>query len=156
MADNYQCHQPYSNDIVSEIKDDVTNDRQDTSNTNIYTKKKIELMCVVCGAPAIGYNFDQITCESCKAFFRRNALKSLGTFKCRCCTGVSDVNILNRKRCKACRLQKCFAKGMRKEWILSDEQKRSKKQKMKENRRVRQLNNCLTEFEVQVTANKTS
>lgn len=33
------------------------------------------LVCVVCGAPARGYNFDQITCEPCKAFFRRNALK---------------------------------------------------------------------------------
>ena len=33
-----------------------------------------ELVCRVCGAPAYGYNFDQITCESCKAFFRRNAL----------------------------------------------------------------------------------
>ena len=33
------------------------------------------LTCVVCGSPANGYNFDAITCESCKAFFRRNALK---------------------------------------------------------------------------------
>ncbi len=48
---------------------------------------------MVCGAKAFGYNFDQITCESCKgkydidqyrfhfsfasAFFRRNALKNL-------------------------------------------------------------------------------
>lgn len=35
------------------------------------------LTCVVCGASALGYNFDAITCESCKAFFRRNALKNL-------------------------------------------------------------------------------
>ena len=34
------------------------------------------LVCGVCGAPAHGYNFDQITCESCKAFFRRNALRN--------------------------------------------------------------------------------
>ncbi len=33
------------------------------------------LTCVVCGSPAHGYNFDAISCESCKAFFRRNALK---------------------------------------------------------------------------------
>lgn len=32
-------------------------------------------ICVVCGEPASGYNFDRLTCESCKAFFRRNALK---------------------------------------------------------------------------------
>lgn len=32
-------------------------------------------VCVVCSEPASGYNFDRLTCESCKAFFRRNALK---------------------------------------------------------------------------------
>ncbi|XP_069139328.1 ecdysone receptor-like [Argopecten irradians] len=35
-----------------------------------------QLVCGVCGDKALGYNFDAITCESCKAFFRRNALKS--------------------------------------------------------------------------------
>lgn len=35
------------------------------------------LTCGVCGAPALGYNFDQVTCESCKAFFRRNALRDM-------------------------------------------------------------------------------
>ena len=34
------------------------------------------LVCGVCGDKALGYNFDAITCESCKAFFRRNALKT--------------------------------------------------------------------------------
>lgn len=32
-------------------------------------------VCGVCGDKALGYNFNAITCESCKAFFRRNALK---------------------------------------------------------------------------------
>lgn len=32
-------------------------------------------ICLVCGDKALGYNFNAITCESCKAFFRRNALK---------------------------------------------------------------------------------
>jgi hypothetical protein len=43
-------------------------------------KSKGELLCVVCGATANGYNFDAITCESCKAFFRRNAFRSLVIF----------------------------------------------------------------------------
>ncbi len=38
------------------------------------------LECRVCGGPAHGYNFDQISCESCKAFFRRNALRNLVSF----------------------------------------------------------------------------
>lgn len=32
-------------------------------------------MCAVCGSSATGYNFGVIACESCKAFFRRNARK---------------------------------------------------------------------------------
>ncbi len=33
-------------------------------------------LCTVCGDKALGYNFNALTCESCKAFFRRNALKN--------------------------------------------------------------------------------
>ncbi|CAF3352486.1 unnamed protein product [Rotaria sp. Silwood1] len=38
---------------------------------------KILLTCVICNGDAHGYNFDAISCESCKAFFRRNALRPL-------------------------------------------------------------------------------
>lgn len=40
-------------------------------------KEDTHLKCVVCESKANGYNFDAITCESCKAFFRRNAFKSV-------------------------------------------------------------------------------
>lgn len=33
-------------------------------------------VCGVCGDRALGYNFNAVSCESCKAFFRRNALKN--------------------------------------------------------------------------------
>lgn len=39
-------------------------------------KKKDVKKCGVCGDLALGSNFNAITCESCKAFFRRNALKT--------------------------------------------------------------------------------
>lgn len=39
-------------------------------------KKKDAKKCGVCGDHALGSNFNAITCESCKAFFRRNALKT--------------------------------------------------------------------------------
>ena len=32
-------------------------------------------VCGVCADKAFGVNFEAICCESCKAFFRRNALK---------------------------------------------------------------------------------
>lgn len=47
------------------------------ANQQMAKKPRGELTCVVCGAAANGYNFDAITCESCKAFFRRNAFRPL-------------------------------------------------------------------------------
>jgi len=42
--------------------------------------RKDGLICVVCGSPALGYNFGAIACESCKAFFRRNSQKKLVSY----------------------------------------------------------------------------
>jgi hypothetical protein len=53
------------------------NQQQQQQNRSTLLRKKPEgLICSICAGPAHGYNFDAITCESCKAFFRRNALKS--------------------------------------------------------------------------------
>lgn len=78
------------------------------------------LICGVCGDKALGYNFDAITCESCKAFFRRNALKTK-VFTCSF-DGNCKLDTHTRKFCSGCRLKKCFDIGMRKDWILSDDQ----------------------------------
>ena len=51
-------------------------DKNDDSNSES-RQQKSELICIVCGSPANGYNFDAVTCESCKAFFRRNAFRSI-------------------------------------------------------------------------------
>jgi nuclear receptor subfamily 1 group I len=96
-------------------------------------KNKEDKICGVCGDRALGYNFDAISCESCKAFFRRNAPKGLDYFKCpydeKC-----KMDISNRRFCKRCRLKKCFEIGMRKEYILSEEEKALKRQKIEQNR----------------------
>jgi len=44
------------------------------------SKKLIDLICVICGDHAIGFNYDLLTCASCKAFFRRNAQYNPVTF----------------------------------------------------------------------------
>ncbi|CAF3203965.1 unnamed protein product [Rotaria socialis] len=114
------------------------------SNGNFRKRDRHDLICVVCHAPAMGYNFDQITCESCKAFFRRNALNNSNRLKCR--AGINDcvITLETRKRCKYCRLKKCFNKGLRKEWIMSEEEKRTKKQKIEDNRRLRAISQSLS------------
>ncbi|CAF0897740.1 unnamed protein product [Adineta ricciae] len=104
--------------------------------------RKLDLTCVVCGNVAHGYNFDAISCESCKAFFRRNALRLSEKLICRQkndCIVRFDV----KKRCKRCRLNKCFAAGMRKEWILTDKEKEEKRLKIAENRRIKEIQNAL-------------
>lgn len=77
------CFPPIDKDVSTQI----------SSLSSVQTPEKIEvhtpiakkartgsLTCVVCGSMALGYNFDAITCESCKAFFRRNALKDSVSF----------------------------------------------------------------------------
>lgn len=45
-------------------------------------------ICGVCGDRALGYNFNAVSCESCKAFFRRNALKNKVTTYFQCATYI--------------------------------------------------------------------
>uniref|UniRef100_T1J1D7 Nuclear hormone receptor HR96 n=1 Tax=Strigamia maritima TaxID=126957 RepID=T1J1D7_STRMM len=55
-------------------------------------------VCGVCGDKALGYNFNAITCESCKAFFRRNALKKK-EYKCPF-NNNCKVEIITRRFCQ--------------------------------------------------------
>ncbi|VDO84485.1 unnamed protein product [Heligmosomoides polygyrus] len=57
--------------------------------------------CRVCGDHATGYNFNVITCESCKAFFRRNALRPKVRPGSDC-----EINAVSRRFCQKCRLRK--------------------------------------------------
>ncbi|CAF0872999.1 unnamed protein product [Adineta ricciae] len=98
--------------------------------------EKRDLQCVVCGARAFGYNFDQITCESCKAFFRRNALRNIKEIRCRF-NGNCQITAENRRHCAGCRIRKCFAVGMRKEWIRSEEEKTIKRLRLDMTRRAK-------------------
>ncbi|XP_006907914.1 nuclear receptor subfamily 1 group I member 3 [Pteropus alecto] len=75
--------------------------------------------CVVCGDRATGYHFHALTCEGCKGFFRRTAVKSSG-LACRF-AGSCKISKAQRRHCPACRLQKCLDAGMKKDMILSAE-----------------------------------
>ncbi|CAF1113178.1 unnamed protein product [Adineta steineri] len=105
----------------------------DVQPTNSKKQKTGLLTCVVCGSPANGYNFDAISCESCKAFFRRNALKDPKTFQCRRSSDC-DVTLESRRRCAGCRLQKCLKNGMTRDRLLTSEQKAIKLRQIEENR----------------------
>lgn len=92
-------------------------------------------VCMVCSDKALGYNFNAITCESCKAFFRRNALSNK-EFTCPF-NGSCEISVVTRRFCQKCRLEKCFSIGMRKDYIMSEEDKILKKIKTENNRTKR-------------------
>lgn len=92
---------------------------------------------MVCGDKALGYNFNAITCESCKAFFRRNALLTK-EFTCPFSQNC-EITVITRRFCQRCRLEKCFQIGMKKEHIMSEEDKIRKKRKIEQNRAKRKL-----------------
>ncbi|CAG2162071.1 unnamed protein product [Oppiella nova] len=105
-------------------------------------KRQTNKICEICSDKGIGRHFGIITCESCKAFFRRNANKEQ-LFECPS-DGKCKININTRKLCPKCRLHKCFAVGMKKELILSDEEREQRRRVLEENRRKRQLNESQT------------
>ncbi|CAF0935528.1 unnamed protein product [Adineta ricciae] len=112
---------------MDEIKSECLNSVENSQESRVLVTESpssqltlhSDLICGVCGAPATGYNFDQVTCESCKAFFRRNALRGTSSLKCRF-SGSCVINIHTRRQCTYCRLKKCFDIKMRKEWIRTE------------------------------------
>ncbi|KAM5129188.1 nuclear receptor subfamily 1 group I member 3 isoform 1-T2 [Mantella aurantiaca] len=78
-----------------------------------------EKICAVCGDKANGYHFHVLTCEGCKGFFRRSMSKGL-TFTCPF-TRSCPVTKAKRRRCQACRLQRCLDVGMRRDMIMTEE-----------------------------------
>jgi nuclear receptor subfamily 1 group I len=107
---------------------------------------------MICGDRAIGFNYDVLSCASCKAFFRRNAnqnlvgwiffdfLMNLIYFQetMRCVTGQGQCSVAHgtRRKCQKCRLHRCFSMGMRKDFILSEEERQRRKQRLEENRKI--------------------
>ncbi|CAG2169897.1 unnamed protein product, partial [Oppiella nova] len=92
------------------------------------------IVCRVCGGRSTGFHFDAITCESCKSFFRRNALKNATRFVCYLGANCR-IDLENRNKCKKCRLDKCFAVGMKSNLLYSDEQKQLRKSIIESNRK---------------------
>ncbi|CAG2176838.1 unnamed protein product [Oppiella nova] len=55
-------------------------------------QNKNESKCQICGDNSCSYHFDAMTCSSCKAFFRRNALIKVDQFKCYLGVGMRTVS----------------------------------------------------------------
>lgn len=55
-----------------------------------------EKVCKICEDKALAHHFNVLSCESCKAFFRRNALKkSVSTIACTLLQFISIIRIIH-------------------------------------------------------------
>ena len=62
-------------DDLAETKVPAEALHKDTAALTVAGSQAKDKRCHVCGDRALGYNFNALSCESCKAFFRRNAFK---------------------------------------------------------------------------------
>ena len=85
-----------------------------------------ESKCHVCGDKSTGSHFGGISCESCKAFFRRSVQKSRhADYKCSY-AAACHMNTSTRKICQFCRYRHCVRAGMKAKWVLSDDERYQK------------------------------
>ena len=61
--------------IFNHIFQNAERERETPDSMSSLGLQKKDKICLVCGDKALGYNFNAVSCESCKAFFRRNAHK---------------------------------------------------------------------------------
>ncbi|KAI6208386.1 Nuclear hormone receptor family member nhr-28 [Aphelenchoides besseyi] len=73
------------------------------------------LKCSVCGETADGQHFGAYACRACCAFYRRTIARNL-KYVCRF-NNQCEISQSYRCLCRACRLKKCTAVGMKKEAV---------------------------------------
>ena len=66
--------------------------------------------CMVCEKPASGFNYLVLSCEGCKAFYRRSILKK-SVYFCKD-NNNCDLTAKVKRMCQKCRLDKCTNLGM--------------------------------------------
>ncbi|XP_067948394.1 nuclear hormone receptor FTZ-F1 beta-like isoform X2 [Watersipora subatra] len=103
------------NEDVNAIVKSVVNTIRDISSKVDKTDMKL---CPICGDAVTGFHYAVQTCESCKGFFKRTVQNK----KAHTCHrgGTCDISLANRKKCAACRFQKCCDVGMKIEGVRED------------------------------------
>ena len=83
--------------------------------------------CQVCGDVANDHvHYGAIACYSCRAFFRRGVTNHTPFYcaqdqKC-------QITKATRKHCQYCRFQKCVGIGMKADWVMTEDDKKEKKE----------------------------
>ena len=81
--------------------------------------------CGVCGDVAKSFHFGGLSCDSCKAFFRRSVQNdNYLNFQC-AHQGCCIISLANRKSCQYCRMKGCFNIGMEKSWVMTEDERKA-------------------------------
>ncbi|KAL3277033.1 hypothetical protein HHI36_012395 [Cryptolaemus montrouzieri] len=84
----------------------------------ISRQQLINSPCPICGDKISGFHYGIFSCESCKGFFKRTVQNRKNYV---CLRGAScPVTVTTRKKCPACRFEKCLQCGMKLEAIRED------------------------------------
>ncbi|CAH0600776.1 unnamed protein product [Chrysodeixis includens] len=84
----------------------------------ISRQQLINSPCPICGDKISGFHYGIFSCESCKGFFKRTVQNRKNYMCLR--GGNCPVTVTTRKKCPACRFDKCLGCGMKLEAIRED------------------------------------
>ncbi|KAJ8672663.1 hypothetical protein QAD02_003922 [Eretmocerus hayati] len=88
-------------------------------SSGISTRQQlINSPCPICGDKISGFHYGIFSCESCKGFFKRT-VQNRKNYVCLREAGC-PVTVATRKKCPACRFDKCLNMGMKLEAIRED------------------------------------
>lgn len=100
-------------------EDDVDpNDDRYHHHQGISRQQLINSPCPICGDKISGFHYGIFSCESCKGFFKRTVQNRKNYMCLR--GGNCPVTVATRKKCPACRFEKCLGCGMKLEAIRED------------------------------------
>ncbi|XP_037300564.1 nuclear hormone receptor FTZ-F1 beta-like isoform X1 [Manduca sexta] len=106
--------------VLSPAHDDDTEPADDRlhHHQGISRQQLINSPCPICGDKISGFHYGIFSCESCKGFFKRTVQNRKNYMCLR--GGNCPVTVATRKKCPACRFDKCLGCGMKLEAIRED------------------------------------
>ena len=85
--------------------------------------------CNICSDLANDHDhYGGVCCYSCRAFFRRHTVSTKKKILRCSYNNQCEINISSRKLCPACRYKKCLDVGMKRDWVMSDQDKNERQQ----------------------------
>ncbi|KAG5307137.1 FTF1B protein, partial [Acromyrmex insinuator] len=101
------------------VAEDQEDCRLPSAPSGISTRQQlINSPCPICGDKISGFHYGIFSCESCKGFFKRT-VQNRKNYVCLRGAGC-PVTVATRKKCPACRFDKCLNMGMKLEAIRED------------------------------------